>query len=111
MPGKETTVLLTAEQLHANIERSKGEEAALTMVLSEKQKAKTILDEMENHIASGNLSAALLGFVEIQRIEYGLITKGLEERLNAIKAFLRGAETPIHVPVGSAPRGMKFPKL
>jgi len=93
--------MMSQEQLRQNVEGFKGEEKALVRVLEKKLQVITLLDEMEGHIAAANLSAALTSFVGIQKIEVGMIVAGLEERLKAVRAFLKGAESPIAVPTGN----------
>lgn len=98
-----TQIQMTPDQLKQNILRYKGEKAALEMVIGKKREVVSLIEQMEGHVASGNLSAALSSYVEIQRIEVGLIVAGLEERLTAIDAFLKGAESPITIPTGTMP--------
>jgi hypothetical protein len=66
-----------------------------------------MLGLMEKHLAEDNLISAFADWLEIQRIEYGLMMKGLREKLEVSRNFLKSAQSPVHVPVG-LPKNLKL---
>ncbi len=104
------TIQIDPAQVPAAIAQFKGEKSAIEEVISIKANIMSLLEQMEADIAAGNLSAALSNFVQIQRIEYSLTIRSLNQKLAQTNSNLAQLEAVV-VPAHSLPhKGFRAPR-
>lgn len=105
-------IQISPEQIPQALAQHKAEAEAVKIVLADKRKAVELLDQMEGHIASGDLSSALVCFVEIQKMEYTMQVKAFEQKLQShegaidqLSHMVLGATSlPTNLPIIKVPR-------
>ena len=104
-------IQISPEQIPQVLTQHRAEAEAVRVVLADKRRALELLDSMEGHIASGDLSSALVCFVEIQKMEYGMQVKAFEQKLQShegaieqLSHMVLGATSIPNLPVIKVPR-------
>lgn len=97
------------DQIRVFIEQTKGQLAAIEEVTGIKENILAHLDSMEDDIANAHLTTALSRWVDIQRLEYTLVLKGLHEKTAQLKQLLAEAEKQLNSRIVSP--GMALPRL
>lgn len=85
----------TRQEIAHAVQQRKEELAAVERVHAVKKKSLELLTQADSLIADGNLSGALSCFIEVQRSEFELVLAGFDERINALRAFIAQADSPI----------------
>jgi hypothetical protein len=88
-------IQLTPDQVPMALAQTRAELEAVNNVITLKTKAVQFLDRMEEKLANGDLSGSLSAYIEIQKIEYGLQIRGLNEKQAQVQGIIDQLESRV----------------
>lgn len=106
---------ITPEQIPGLLIQNRERLLAVNDVVANKSKAMELLNKMDTHLSAGDITGALLAFVQIQNIEYTQQLRALHMQQSQIQSLIHQLENPVSIPTlnlgaippppGSKPQG------